>query len=124
MAKKKSKKKPKTKFDTHLDKCMAQAEKLNLKVERKLMHRVLLSLGPTIYHRDASTVATSDPKEMAYVKKTFLKGKLGMKDDGVMDGVLEKVRDEMKESGTPKKYRAVFYVSILGKLNLDLESFF
>jgi len=88
------------------------------------MHRVLLSLGPTIYHRDASTVATSDPKEMAYVKKTFLKGKLGMKDEGRMDGVLGKVRDEMRRGGTPKKFRAVFYVFIIRKLKLDFDSIF
>ncbi len=113
-----------SKFDEHLDKCMAQADKLGLNVERKLMHRVLLSLGPTIYNRDSSTVAASDPEEMAYVKNNFLKKKLGMTDDDEMDGVLLKVKEEMKERGTPQKFRAVFYVSIVLKLKLDLESIF
>jgi len=103
---------------------MAQAEKLGLKVERKLMHKVLLSLGPTIYNRDASTVATSDPKEMAYVKKTFLKGKLGMRDEEEMEGVLLKVKEEMKEGGTPRKFRAVFYVLILIRLHMNPSSIF
>jgi len=101
---------------------MAQAEKLGLKVERKLMHKVLLSLGPTIYNRDASTVATSDPKEMAYVKKTFLKGKLGMRDEEEMEGVLLKVKEEMK--GTPRKYRGVFYVALVENLKLELSAIY
>ncbi len=107
---------PKSKFEIYLDKCMAQAEQLNLEVSRELMHKVVLSLGPTIYNSDSSMVATSDPKEMAYVKESFLKGKLEMTDEGEMDRVLLKVKEEMKTARS--KYRAVFYIRILILLKL------
>ena len=104
-----------SKFDEHIEKCLKSAEAIDLKIDRDLLIKVAKSLGPSIYNKDSSLVACSDPKELQRIKENFLIGKLGLKDDGRLDGVLRRVCEEL--GGTKSKWRAIFYTVIVQKVN-------
>ena len=83
-------------------------EKVGLKVDAALLLGVTKACGPSIYNRDASQVAASDPKELERIKKSFLIKKCGLKDTPKLDeGIAEAVKTYGKS--TRPKYRAVFY---------------
>jgi len=79
---------------------------LGLDLDMDLLRKVTIACGPSIYNRDASTVAKSDPKEVATVRKNFLIGKLGLADTPALDEGLEKV---MTQYTNRTKFRAVVY---------------
>jgi hypothetical protein len=83
-------------------------EKLELKVDSALLEGVTKACGPSIYNKDASQVAASDPKEMERVKNNFLIKKLGLKDTPKLDEGIAAVIETYGKSTRPK-YRAVFY---------------
>jgi len=99
-----------SKFEEHIEKCLALAKELEMTVDRDLLVKVAKGLGPAIYNRDASMVSCSDPEELERIKKNFLVGKLGLKDDGELDGVIAEVCGGMK--GTRVKFRALFYTQL------------
>ena len=82
--------------------------KLGHEPDVDLLRKVTIGCGPSIYRRDSSTVAASDPKEVATVKKNFLIKKLGLIDNQRTDEGLKKVMDEYG-SKARTKYRAVVY---------------
>lgn len=100
-----------SKFVELVDKYEATAKKLGLKVNRELLEKVAKGCGPSIYRKDASLVAASDPKELERVKKNFLIKKLGMKDTPKLDAALAKVCADMK--GARQKPRALFYYQLV-----------
>lgn len=71
-----------------------------------LLRKVVIGCGPSIYNRDASTIAASDPKEVETVKRNFLVKKLGLSESDDLDGALESV---LSRFGSKAKYRAVVY---------------
>ena len=73
-----------------------------------LLRKVTIGCGPSIYRRDSSTVAASDPKEVETVKRNFLIKKLGLIDNKRTDEGLQKVLD-MYGAKARTKYRAVVY---------------
>lgn len=73
-----------------------------------LLRKVTIGCGPSIYNRDSSTVATSQPKEMETVKNNFLIKKLGLSDGAKLDEGIEAVTEAYGKSNATK-YRAVFY---------------
>ena len=79
---------------------------LGMTPDMDLLRKVTIGCGPSIYNRDASTVAKSDPKEVATVRKSFLMGKLGLPDTPALDEGLEKV---MEQYSNRTKFRAVLY---------------
>ncbi|NNC37872.1 MAG: DUF2853 family protein [Hyphomonadaceae bacterium] len=81
-------------------------EKLGMTPDMKLLRAVTIGCGPSIYNRDASTVAASDKKELETVKKNFLMKKLGLKDTAKTDEGLAEVMAAYTER---TKYRAVVY---------------
>ena len=83
-------------------------EKLDLKVDKALLEGVTKACGPSIYNKDASQVAASDPKEMERVKNNFLIKKLELKDTPKLDEGIAAVIETYGKSTRPK-YRAVFY---------------
>ena len=96
------------KFDQCMDTYKAEFKKLGVSFDEDLLTKVAKGCGPSIYNKDASTVAGSDPKELATVKNNFLIGKLGMKDGADSDKGISKVIDTFGSSNK-NKYRAMFY---------------
>jgi hypothetical protein len=82
--------------------------KLGHEPDVALLTKVTIGCGPTIYRRDSSTVAASDPSEVATVKKNFLLKKLGLIDNQRTDEGLHKVL-EVYGAKCRTKYRAVVY---------------
>ena len=89
-------------------------------VDEEFLKIVVKNLGPSIYNKDAESVACSDPKELETVKNNFLVRKLGLpkEDPERLDKEVAKVCEKLK--GVKTKYRATFYY-MLAK-NLGLES--
>jgi hypothetical protein len=83
-------------------------EKCGVTPDRDLLTRVVIGLGPAVYNRDAATIAASDPAEVAYIKKHFLIGKLGLTDGPDLDAAIEKAFDRYGRDNR-HKYRAVVY---------------
>ena len=83
-------------------------DKLGQKPDMKLLEGVTKACGPSIYNRDASTVAFTDDKEVARVKKNFIEKKLGVtakaKQDEAMDAVIKAYGKKART-----RYRAVTY---------------
>lgn len=89
-------------------KYVAQLEEAGVKVDHDLLTKVTVGLGPSIYNADASTVASSDPKELETVKKNYLIKKLGLADGPKLDAAIEKAIDTLGRSNR-NKYRANIY---------------
>ncbi len=89
-------------------------------VDDAFLEIIVKNLGPSIYRKDAESVACSDPKELETVKNNFLVKKLQMpKDDKeALDKAVAEVCEKLK--GVKTKYRATFYY-MLAK-NLKKES--
>jgi len=73
-----------------------------------LLTKVTIGLGPSIYNADSSTVAASDPDELARIRTNFLVGKLGLPDDPDLDAGIAAAIDTYGASER-RKLRAVFY---------------
>lgn len=82
--------------------------KCNVTPDMDLLEKVVIGLGPSVYNKDASTVAGSDKKELETVKKNFLMKKLGLSDNGQLDSAIDAVIDQYGRSN-PNKHRAVIY---------------
>lgn len=96
------------KFDECMDTYKAEFKKLGVSFDEDLLTKVAKGCGPSIYNKDASTVAGSDPKELTTVKNNFLIGKLGLKDSADLDKGIAKAIDTFGSSNK-NKYRAMFY---------------
>lgn len=97
-----------SKFDECTDTYRAEFKKLNVSFDDELLTKVAKGCGPSIYNKDAATVATSDSSELATVKNNFLIKKLGLKDSADLDKGIGKVVETFGSSNK-KKYRAMFY---------------
>ena len=95
-----------SKLDELLSKYTADLEKIGESVNADLLRAVAKSQGPSIYQKDASLVALSDPKEVARIKANFLIKKLGLKDTPKLDEGLAAVKALYPKRS---KYRIVFY---------------
>lgn len=73
-----------------------------------LLTKVTIGCGPSIYDKDASTVAASDKDELERIKANFLMKKLGLKDGAnLMEGINAAIETYGKSER--QKFRAVFY---------------
>jgi hypothetical protein len=103
-----------SKFEECMETYRAEFKKLNVKFDDALLTKVAKGCGPSIYNRDASTVAGTDSKELDTVKNNFLVKKLGLSAsddlDGAINGVIEKFG-----SSNRNKYRAMFYYMLTEK---------
>ncbi len=94
-------------------------EKLNMrKVDAELLRGVAKSLGPSIYKKDASLVACSDPKELDKIKNNFLIKKLGLDDSPKLDKAIMGVCEKMGKSNR-RKYRPIFYYLLVKKFKME-----
>lgn len=87
-------------------------------VDEDFVAIIVKNLGPSIYKRDAETVACSDPKELDTVRRNFLVKKLGIDASrGVLDAAIQDVCAELK--GVRTKYRATFYYALAKKFKKE-----
>src|SRR5699024_12097914 len=85
-------------------------EKCNVTPDMDLLTKVTIGCGPSIYNADASTVASSDPKELATVRNNFLIKKLGLPDyDKLVDGI-EKVVVQLGRSNSNYFSLVIYYL--------------
>ena len=84
--------------------------------------KLLATYRLVLSDRDSAYVATTDPDEVATVRKNFLKGKLGLtQDDAVLDAAIAEVGTQMKADRT--KSRATVYYLLAEKFDkLDVFS--
>lgn len=83
-------------------------EKIGQILDIDLLEKVIISLGPSIYNPDSSTISETDKSELETVKNNFLIKKLGLKDGPELDNAIESVLHQYGESNRTK-YRAVVY---------------
>lgn len=107
-----------SKFDEAVAKYIDEAKKLNLALSDEFIRKVAKGLGPSIYNADASTVAGSDPSELATVKNNFLIKKLGLADTPALDEAIDAVMEQMGRSNR-NKHRALVYALLAKKFNKE-----
>ncbi|WP_395056420.1 DUF2853 family protein [Flavobacterium sp.] len=83
-------------------------EKCGYTADMALLTKVTVGCGPSIYNKDAATVAGSQQSELDTVKNNFLIKKLGLKDGADLDNGIEAVMEKYGKSNK-NKYRAVVY---------------
>ncbi len=107
-----------SKFDEKIElyKKFMDSKGLNYNVE--LLKAVTKGLGPSIYNKDAETVAGSDVKELETVKQNFLVKKLGLKDTPELDVAIDEVLEQIGKSER-SKYRAVVYYLLTKKFGKE-----
>ena len=109
-----------SKFDEAIEQYQEVFATLGVSYDGDLLQKVTKGLGPSIYNKDASLVAGTDPEELARVKKNFLIGKLGMADSADLDSAIADVMAQMKP--VRMKPRAVVYYLLVKKFGK--ESFY
>ena len=82
--------------------------KIGVTPDMDLLKKVTIGCGPSIYNKDASTVAGSDKSELQTVKNNFLIKKLGLSDGPELDSAVASIMEKYGSSN-PSKYRAVVY---------------
>lgn len=97
---------------------VAEAKKLKLDLDEKLIASVTKGLGPSIYKADAETIAASDKAELDRLKKNFLIKKLGLKDDAKLDSAIDEVIEAVGKSNK-NKYRAIVYALLVKKFKKE-----
>lgn len=96
------------KLDDAVAAAKRQMKAQKIPIDDKLIHSIAKSLGPSLYKRDARTVATGQPKELATIRKNFLIKKLGCKDGPELDKAMQRAIKKIGPSNRAKN-RAVFY---------------
>ena len=103
-------------FDDVLASCKKQMEECGIDCDEQLLTAVAKGLGPSIYNKDSSVVASGDEAEVNTVKQNFIAGKLGVEGEQADAAIAHAV--EKLGSGNRQKLRPVFYylvVKFLGK---------
>lgn len=83
-------------------------EKCGVTPNMDLLTKVTIGCGPSIYNKDAATVAGTQQSELDTVKNNFLIKKLGLKDGADLDKGIDSVLEKYGKSNR-NKYRAVVY---------------
>lgn len=103
-----------SKFQEEVAKYKKLMDKIGVKYSDAMLEKVAKGCGPSIYNKDACTVAASDPKELARVKNNYLIKKLGLKDSAKLDDGIKEVMTKIGSSNR-NKYRAVVYYMLMQK---------
>ncbi len=83
-------------------------EKCGVTPDMELLTKVTIGCGPSIYNKDAATVAGTQQAELDTVKNNFLIKKLGLTDSADLDKAIDAVLEKYGKSNK-NKYRAVVY---------------
>lgn len=95
-------------------------EKANVTPDMDLLTKVTIGCGPSIYNKDAASVACGQESELETVKENYLIKKLGLKDGPELDKAIKEVCEQLGTSNR-NKYRAMFYYLLcvkFGKQNI------
>ncbi len=95
-------------------------EKAGVDADMDLLTKVTIGCGPSIYNKDAASVACGQASELETVKKNYLIKKLGLKDGPKLDEAIKEVCEQLGTSNR-NKYRAMFYYLLcvkFGKQNV------
>lgn len=84
------------------------SDKCGVTPDVDLLTKVAIGLGPALYRDDATTVAASDPDELARVRTGFLQKKLGLAAGPDLDAGIAAAVATYGQSNR-NKHRAVFY---------------
>lgn len=82
--------------------------KCKIEPDMALLTKVTIGCGPSIYDKDAATVAASQPTELETVKQKYLIKKLGLTDGPALDEAIQAAIATYGKSER-NKYRAVMY---------------
>ena len=82
--------------------------KCKIEPDMALLTKVTIGCGPTIYDKDAATVAASQPSELETIKQKYLIKKLGLPDGPALDAGIQKAIETYGKSER-NKHRPVFY---------------
>ena len=83
-------------------------DKCGVVPDMDLLTKVAVGLRPAIYREDSSTVAGSEPSELATIRANFLMKKLGLPDGPELEAGIERAI-ETYGRGNRNKHRAVIY---------------
>ena len=83
-------------------------DKCGMTPDMDFLTKVVIGCGPSIYNKDASTIAGSQQSELDTVKNNFLIKKLGLTDGPNLDAGIDAVLEKYGKSNR-SKYRAVVY---------------
>jgi hypothetical protein len=97
-----------SKFDEKVAAYKANMEELGIKCDESKLIACAKACGPSIYNKDAETVAGSDQVELDRVKTNYLVKKLGLSADDDLDAIVSHAVETMGKSNR-HKYRAIFY---------------
>lgn len=107
------------KFDECIERYQKEFKKIGVKkIDEDLLRKVAKGCGPSLYNADACKVATSDPKEMERVKKSFLIKRMKQKDTAALDKAIAKVGAKFGAKNR-NKFRAMFYYMLTKELKLE-----
>jgi len=85
----------------------------------ELLEKITRALGPSIYNKDAESIACSDPSELDRVRTNFLQKKLELTDDDAsLNAAIKEVCEQMGSSNR-NKYRAIFYYLLTVKFSKE-----
>lgn len=107
-----------SKFDDAVAACKAQMKKQKIAVDDKLITAIAKSCGPSLYNRDARTVAAGQKSELATIRKKFLIGKLKCKDTPALDKAIDAAITKIGKSNRAK-LRPVFYYLLVKSLKKE-----
>ena len=98
-----------SKLDEKIELYTAKMKEIDPSFDNELLAKVTKGLGPSIYKKDAETIACSSDTELATVRENFLKKKLALTNsDDELNAAIKKVCEKMG-SANRNKYRAIFY---------------
>lgn len=86
--------------------------KCKVEPDMGLLAKVVAGCGPSIYNRDASTVATSEAHELERIKSSFLVKKLGLKDGPELMAGIDKAVDTYGRSERAKLRPVLYYLLV------------
>jgi hypothetical protein len=107
-----------SKLDEKVGKYMQVVKDKGIDLDADLLRKVTRACGPSIYSRDAETIAASQPKEMETIKNNFLIRKLGLSDGPQLEQGIDAVIEAYGRSDRAK-YRAVIYYMLTKHFGKD-----
>ena len=108
-----------SKFDEALESYKSTMADAGIACDEALLTAVTKGLGPSIYNKDSSLVAGTDPEELARVKNNYLVGKLGLEDSPELDEAVASVMKTLGAAGVKMKPRAIVYYLLCKHFNKE-----
>ncbi|MFK7739085.1 MAG: DUF2853 family protein [Planctomycetota bacterium] len=107
-----------SKLEDAIESCKTQMKAQKIPCNDELLTAIAKSLGPSLYNRDARTVATGQKAEMQTIRKKFLIGKLKCEDTPALDKAIDSAIEKIGRSNR-SKLRPVFYYLLVKSLKKE-----